>query len=111
MIISKPSKFPVPANINQYGDCLKTKVGLHSYGITMMDPPCRFFRGVLKGTSGQTLAVMFGDTDLFLKLEQFPKDSIGHFAIDTTFRVIPDSTDGVNNILSIILLFQNKVRI
>lgn len=76
----------------------------------MLDPPCQFFRGVLKGSSGQTLAVMFGDTDLFSKLEQLPKDSIGHFAIDTTFKVIPNTTDGVNNVLGIMLLFQKKVR-
>ncbi|XP_046672997.1 uncharacterized protein LOC124362490 [Homalodisca vitripennis] len=99
---------PIPTNINQYGDCLKTKLGRYHYGLTLNDPPTQFFQGVLKGASGQTLAAMFGDSHLISRFDGIPLEDLSHLAIDTTFRVIPDSTIGVNHVMTISLLFNNQ---
>ncbi|XP_054266141.1 uncharacterized protein LOC128988662 isoform X2 [Macrosteles quadrilineatus] len=105
----KALELPVPHHINQYGDCLKTYIGRCNFGLTLTDPPCNFFQGVLKGVSGQTLAVLFGDTNLIAKFEDLPLEDIGHFVFDTAFNIKPVGTEGVNNVFTISLLYQNTV--
>lgn len=102
-------ELPVPHHINQYGDCLKTYIGRCNFGLTLTDPPCNFFQGVLKGVSGQTLAVLFGDINLIAKFENLPLEDIGHFVFDTAFNIKPVGTEGVNNVFTISLLYQNTV--